>query len=151
VIAALHPVERLIRHERAVAVWKHHRHERRMRERRLIESRPWRAVRSALGQLGTPYVWGGAAPGGFDCSGLVQWAYRQVGVFLPRTTWSQSSVGRYVSLAALRAGDLVFANGGEHVGLYIGGGRVVQAPYTGTVVQVTPISLFGAEYARRVA
>ena len=137
---------------RAKAV--HHHHPRpahhRKRHHRVV-SRALVAVAAARRELGTPYVWGGAAPGGFDCSGLVQWVYRQAGVFLPRTTWSQRYAGRWAPLDRLHPGDLVFSNGGEHVGLYIGGGEVIQAPYTGTVVQVSPLYAFGAEFARRVA
>jgi peptidoglycan DL-endopeptidase CwlO len=67
-----------------------------------------RAVTSALAQQGTPYVYGGNAPGGFDCSGLVQWIYKKVGITLPRTAATQATTGRRVSLSELQPGDLLF-------------------------------------------
>jgi len=94
----------------------------------------------ALSQLGTPYVWGGGAPGGFDCSGLVMWAYAQVGVSLPHSSYAQYGYGVPVSRDQLQPGDLVFFDGLGHVGIYIGGGQFVHAPHTGTVVQVTSLS-----------
>ncbi|HJZ60816.1 MAG TPA: C40 family peptidase [Miltoncostaeaceae bacterium] len=111
------------------------------------------ASRWALAQIGTPYVWGGAAPGGFDCSGLVQWAYRQVGISLPRVAASQAQAGVGVSRQQLQPGDAVFfadATGYvHHVGLYIGGDRFVDAPHTGALVRVESLSdgHFAAEYA----
>jgi peptidoglycan DL-endopeptidase CwlO len=94
----------------------------------------------AMSQIGTPYVWGGAAPGGFDCSGLVMWAYAQVGVSLPHSTYSQYAMGVPVSRDQLQPGDLVFFDGLGHVGLYIGGGQFVHAPHTGDVVKVSSLS-----------
>jgi cell wall-associated NlpC family hydrolase len=94
------------------------------------------AVSAALSQLGTPYVWGGAAPGGFDCSGLVSWAYAQIGKSVPHYTGAIWSAFPQVSSSDLQPGDLVFFNGGEHVGMYIGGGQFVHAPHTGDVVRV---------------
>jgi cell wall-associated NlpC family hydrolase len=94
----------------------------------------------ALSQLGTPYVWGGASPGGFDCSGLVMWAYGQMGVSLPHSTYAQFSMGVPVSIDQLQPGDLVFFDGLGHVGLYIGGGQFVHAPHTGDVVKISSLS-----------
>jgi cell wall-associated NlpC family hydrolase len=91
----------------------------------------------AMSQLGTPYVWAGAAPGGFDCSGLVMWAYAQVGVSLPHSTYAQYNVGVPVSRDQLQPGDLVFFDGLGHVGIYIGGGQFVHAPHTGDVVKIS--------------
>jgi cell wall-associated NlpC family hydrolase len=91
----------------------------------------------AMSQLGTPYVWGGGAPGGFDCSGLVSWAYAQVGVSLPHSTYAQYNMGVAVSKDQLQPGDLVFFDGLGHVGLYIGGGQFVHAPHTGDVVKIS--------------
>lgn len=102
------------------------------------------AVSVALAQLGTPYVWGGASPGGFDCSGLVLYAWGQAGVSLPHYTGSQYADTTQVPLADAQPGDLVFyyvpgeANPG-HVALYIGGGQVVSANETGTNVQTQSI------------
>jgi cell wall-associated NlpC family hydrolase len=92
-----------------------------------------------MSQLGTPYVWGGGAPGGFDCSGLVSWAYAQVGVSLPHSTYAQYNMGVAVSKDQLQPGDLVFFDGLGHVGLYIGGGQFVHAPHTGDVVKISSL------------
>ena len=91
--------------------------------------------------LGVPYVWGGASPSGFDCSGLVMYVYAQVGVSLPHNAAMQyNSVGVYVSRDQLQPGDLVFFDGLGHMGMYIGGGQFVHAPHTGDVVKVSSIS-----------
>jgi cell wall-associated NlpC family hydrolase len=94
----------------------------------------------AMSELGTPYVWGGGAPGGFDCSGLVMWAYAQVGVSLPHSTYSQYNMGVPVSRDQLQPGDIVFFDGLGHEGLYIGGGQFVHAPHTGDVVKISSLS-----------
>ncbi len=96
-------------------------------------------VMSALDVMGTPYVWGGTDANGFDCSGLVQYAYRQHGVALPRRSVDQARAGRAVAarLDALAPGDvLVFASGGtvSHVGLYIGSGRFIHSASRGVKV-----------------
>ena len=106
------------------------------------------AVSVAERYLGVPYVWGGASPStGFDCSGLVQYVYGQLGVSLPRTSQQQATVGAPVpSLADAEPGDLLFFPGTDgtaespgHVGIYIGNGEMVDAPYTGATVQVQPV------------
>ncbi len=94
------------------------------------------AVRAALSRLGRPYVWGATGPDRFDCSGLVQWAYRQAGVPLHRTTYEQIHDGVAVARSHVRAGDLVFPHAG-HVQLAIGGGLVVEAPHAGATVQIS--------------
>jgi len=107
----------------------------------------------AMRYLGVPYVWGGASPSGFDCSGLVMYAYAQVGVSLPHYTGAQWNVGVPVSRSDLQPGDLVFFDGLGHVGIYIGGGQFIHAPHTGTVVQVASLSgWYAATYvgARRI-
>jgi cell wall-associated NlpC family hydrolase len=112
------------------------------------------AAGAALSQLGTPYVWAGSAPGGFDCSGLVMWAYAQVGVSLPHSSFAQWGMGVSVSEDQLQPGDLVFFDGLGHVGIYIGGGQFVHAPHTGDVVKISSLSegWYAATYvgARRI-
>ena len=93
----------------------------------------------AMSFLGTPYVWAGAAPGGFDCSGLVMYSYAQVGVSLPHSSYAMWNYGTAVPYDQLQPGDLVFFDGLGHVGIYIGGGEFVHAPHTGTVVQVSSL------------
>ena len=103
------------------------------------------AVNFAVGQLGTPYVWGGAAPGGFDCSGLVAWAFAQAGRSgLPHYTGSLWTSGtRIYSQADLAPGDLVFFHGLGHMGIYIGNDQYVHAPHTGDVVKISRLSTYG--------
>ena len=111
-----------------------------------------RVVALAKQHLGTPYEWGGASPGGFDCSGLVQWAYGQIGVDLPRVSTDQAKAGRAVSPAEARPGDLVFFERGkvDHIGLYAGGGQWVVAPKTGDVVKLQSVDLSKATTIRRI-
>jgi peptidoglycan DL-endopeptidase CwlO len=108
----------------------------------------------AMSQMGTAYVWGGGAPGGFDCSGLVMWAYAQVGVSLPHSSYAQYGYGVPVSRDQLQPGDLVFFDGLGHVGIYIGGGQFVHAPHTGDVVKISSLdeSWYASAYvgARRI-
>jgi cell wall-associated NlpC family hydrolase len=100
-----------------------------------------RAVLFARHLLGVPYRWGGTSPStGFDCSGFVQFVYRHYGIHLPRTTYSQFDTGRRVPRSALRPGDLVFFDGVGHVGLYVGGGRFIHAPHSGTSVEISSLS-----------
>lgn len=95
-----------------------------------------RAVRIARQQLGVPYVYGGSSPSGFDCSGLVSWVYGRLGVGLPHNAAALYGVGRRISLASMRPGDLVFFSGLGHVGLYIGHGRMIHAPQSGRNVEI---------------
>lgn len=97
--------------------------------------------------LGTPYKWGGTSPDGFDCSGLVQYVYSQIGKSIPRTSQAQFMGGTDVSSDNLQPGDLVFFKGATgslfapgHVGLYIGNGQYIQAPKTGDVVKISNLS-----------
>ena len=94
----------------------------------------------AMQYLGTPYVWGGASPGGFDCSGFIMYVYSQVGVSLPHHAASQYGMGTPVSRDQLQAGDLVFFNGLGHAGIYIGGGQFIHSPHTGDVVKISSLS-----------
>lgn len=118
------------------------------------------AVAAAMTQLGVPYVWGGTTPGvGFDCSGLVQWAYAQAGVKLPRTTQQQVLVGAEITdLATLRPGDLVFTRslrGGVtvdrgHIAIYAGGNQVIVAPRTGDIIRLRDLRPEQVQVVRRV-
>jgi cell wall-associated NlpC family hydrolase len=96
------------------------------------------ALERALAMRGVPYVWGGSSPSGFDCSGLVHYAYRGAGIDVAHSTYAQWDAGRQVRRRALRPGDLVFFGLG-HVGLYVGAGRFVHAPETGRVVSINRI------------
>lgn len=94
------------------------------------------AASSAESQTGTPYVWGGSQPGGFDCSGLIKWAYEQIGKNIPRTSQDQMAAGVPVSLDNLQPGDIIgYYSGNSHVGIYVGNGQVVHAPTSGDVVK----------------
>jgi cell wall-associated NlpC family hydrolase len=94
----------------------------------------------AMHYLGVPYVWGGASPRGFDCSGLVMYVFGQIGVSLPHSSYAQFNMGTPVSMSQLQAGDLVFFAGASHVGIYIGGGQFIHAPHTGDVVKISSMS-----------
>jgi cell wall-associated NlpC family hydrolase len=100
----------------------------------------------AMQYLGVPYVWGGASPSGFDCSGFSMYVYAQMGVSLPHHAASQYNLGTPVSKDQLQAGDLVFFNGLGHMGIYIGGGQFIHAPHSGDVVKIS--SLSDSWYAR---
>lgn len=97
-------------------------------------------VAIAMSFLGTPYVWGGAAPGGFDCSGLVMYSFAQLGVSLPHSSYAMWNYGVPVSEDELEPGDLVFFDGLGHVGLYVGDGDYIDAPYTGVDVRIDSLS-----------
>jgi cell wall-associated NlpC family hydrolase len=106
--------------------------------------RDQKAVSLVKEYLGTPYVWGGESPKGFDCSGLLQFVWGKIGVRIPRVTYDQWQAGKAVSRGALRPGDAVFFRGSDargnlpgHVGMYIGGGRFIEAPHTGATVRIS--------------
>ena len=108
------------------------------------------ALQAALSKLGSPYEYGAAGPDAFDCSGLTQWAYKQVGISLPRTSQAQAGVGSAVSESDLQPGDIVIMFGGGHVGLYAGNGNVVHAPDYGQPVKVESLSYLEFAGARRM-
>jgi peptidoglycan DL-endopeptidase CwlO len=98
------------------------------------------ALRAALTKVGDPYVWGAAGPNAFDCSGLVMWAYAQVGISLLHFTGDQWNEGEHISRDQLEPGDLVFFFSDiSHVGMYVGDGLMVDAPTFGIPVHVEPI------------
>jgi peptidoglycan DL-endopeptidase CwlO len=100
------------------------------------------AVGAAETRLGMPYVFGGGGPNVFDCSGLVMWAYAQVGVSLPHNAGAQYAMSQHIPMSALQPGDLVFAAGLGHVAMYIGGGMIIEALHTGTPVHIVPMWSF---------
>ncbi|MEU2871290.1 NlpC/P60 family protein [Streptomyces olivoreticuli] len=107
-----------------------------------LSSRGAAAAMAARSAVGTPYAWGATGPGAFDCSGLMQWAYGRAGVGLPRTSQAQRNAGRHVSLSEAQPGDLViYRNDASHVGMYVGNGQVVHAPYPGARVRYDPANM----------
>jgi cell wall-associated NlpC family hydrolase len=94
----------------------------------------------AMQYLGIPYVWGGASPSGFDCSGFVMYVFGQVGVGLPHNAAAQFGYGSPVSRDSLQPGDLVFFDGLGHVGIYVGGNSFIHAPHTGDVVKISSMT-----------
>ena len=115
-----------------------------------------RAAKVALRAVGVPYRWGGSSPaGGFDCSGLVYWAYGRLGVELPHSSYALYDQGRRVARSRMKPGDLLFFSGLGHVGIYLGRGRMVHAPHSGSLVQVVSLgrSGYGGRLvgARRIA
>ena len=103
----------------------------------------------AMQELGKPYVWAAAGPDAFDCSGLVAYAFAQVGVSLPHSAAAQFGYGTPVSYDELQPGDLVFFSGLGHVGIYIGGGQFIHAPHTGDVVKISSMSEHGGYVGAR--
>ncbi len=107
----------------------------------------------AMQYLGVPYVWGGASPSGFDCSGLIAYAFAQIGVSLPHSTYALWGMGVPVSRDQLAPGDIVFFSGLGHAGIYVGGGSFIHAPHTGDVVKVSSMTgWYASSYvgARRI-
>ena len=99
------------------------------------------AIAAALSQVGTPYVWGGSSPGGFDCSGLIMWAWARAGVSLPHFSGAQMAATAPVPFSAIQPGDIFFwgPSGSEHEAMYIGNGMMVEATHTGDFVRVDPV------------
>jgi cell wall-associated NlpC family hydrolase len=108
------------------------------------------AVQAALTQVGAPYSWGGAAPGGFDCSGLVMWAFQQAGIALPHSSQALAHGGQPVSLTDLQPGDvLTFYSDASHAGIYIGDGLMVHSSTYGVPVRVVAMNSSGPIYDAR--
>ncbi|MDY0838764.1 Gamma-D-glutamyl-L-lysine endopeptidase [Lacticaseibacillus paracasei] len=108
---------------------------------------------NAAKYIGVPYVYGGTSPSGFDCSGLIYYAAKEAGINLPRTSQAQSTLGSYVSVSDLQAGDLVFWGGvgsAYHVGIYIGGGQYLHAPAPGQSVTIQSMAYFAPSFGRRL-
>lgn len=114
------------------------------REGRMVAPTPSvgeRAASIALGAVGIPYRWGGESPSsGFDCSGLVRWAYGRLGIELPHNSYALYGEGQRVSRARMQPGDVLFFEGLGHVGLYLGRGRMVHAPQSGRDVEVVRLA-----------
>lgn len=109
------------------------------------------AVAAAQSALGRPYVWGANGPGGFDCSGLMQWSYAQAGVHLPRTSQEQRYAGRQIPLSQAQPGDLVvYRSDASHVGMYVGNGQVIHAPHPGAPVRYDPVGMMPVSSVTRV-
>jgi peptidoglycan DL-endopeptidase CwlO len=113
-------------------------------------------LKAAESRVGDPYVWGGDGPGVFDCSGLVQWSFRQAGIVMPRVAADQALTGPSVPVSQLAPGDLLFYHTDptdptyiSHVAIYIGNGWMLQAPEPGEDVQIVPAD-FGSEFAGAV-
>jgi peptidoglycan DL-endopeptidase CwlO len=111
---------------------------------------------AALSRLGMPYVWGAAGPRSFDCSGLVQWSFRQAGIVMPRVAADQARTGPSVPVKDLQAGDLLFYHTDptapgyiSHVAIYLGNGKMLQAPEPGEFVEIVPVDL-GSDFAGAV-
>ncbi|WP_187347065.1 C40 family peptidase [Nocardiopsis sp. CNR-923] len=103
------------------------------------------ALDFAYAQVGKPYIYGGTGPNGYDCSGLVQAAWRAGGVNLPRTTYAQAGVGTRINdMSALQPGDIMFFSGQGHDGLYAGNGQMVHAPRTGRNIEVVGLAAYWA-------
>ncbi len=109
------------------------------------------AVAAAHRALGKPYVWGANGPSGFDCSGLMQWAYAQAGVSLPRTSQAQRYAGRMVPLSQAQPGDLVaYRADASHIGMYVGNGQVIHAPYPGAAIRYDPVGMMPVSSVTRI-
>jgi cell wall-associated NlpC family hydrolase len=107
----------------------------------LVARKEARVVSFARRFLGVPYSYGGSSPrSGFDCSGFTRFVYGHFGIALPHFSGAQFAMGHRVARAGLKPGDLLFFNGLGHVGLYLGAGRFIHAPHTGTRVSIAQLA-----------
>lgn len=115
-------------------------------------SSKYNKVLSAMkSQLGKPYRYGGSSPStGFDCSGLMQWGFKQAGINIGRTTYDQVKAGSAVNVNSAKPGDLLVYSSKEHIGMYIGNGQWIEAPSTGKTVRISNVPWNKIGYARRV-
>ena len=97
-----------------------------------------KAVAFAYAQLGKPYVYGATGPDSYDCSGLVQAAWAAAGVAIPRTTYEDWDDLPHIPVSQMEPGDLIIYDGEGHVGMYVGGGYIIDAPHTGADVERVP-------------
>ncbi len=109
-----------------------------------------RALAAADAKVGAPYVYGATGPNAFDCSGLIQWAYSEAGVALPRTSGQMAGAGTAVSANDLQVGDIIVSYGGGHVSLYAGNDQILHASTTGVPVKYAPLDRAGIEGIRRM-
>ncbi|MEI7913649.1 MAG: peptidoglycan hydrolase RipC [Mycobacteriaceae bacterium] len=99
------------------------------------------AVQAALSRIGSPYSWGAAGPGAFDCSGLVMWSFQQAGIFLPHSSYALAAGGQSVSMDQMQPGDVIsYYSDASHVGIYVGDGMMVHASTFGIPVAVVPVN-----------
>ncbi len=111
------------------------------------------AIQAAESQIGVPYVWGGASPSpGFDCSGLIMWAYAQVGISLPHYSGAQYGATVHIPFSSIQPGDLLFygPGGSDHEGMYVGGGQMIESPHTGAFVRIVGVGADGSPVVGRV-
>ena len=111
------------------------------------------AIQAAEQEVGVPYVWGGASPStGFDCSGLIMWAYAQVGIGLPHYSGAQFSITIHIPLADIQPGDLLFygSQGSDHEAMYVGGGQMIEAPHAGASVRIVGVRTDSSTVVGRV-
>lgn len=116
-----------------------------------LNSKRLAVIAAAKTQLGDPYVWGGTGPNGWDCSGILQWAFAQAGLSIPRVSYDQARIGTVVPVSALKPGDLIAWDG--HIALWLGNNQLLESQRPGTVVSIRTFGTQGwwDEEARGIA